>query len=163
MRTTVSKCPLPSLGLLFAGAAGFGFLSVAPMLVELPRSCSRYFAGAAILLALYALSLIPTKLVLSEDGLHQRLLLSEFRLRWDDMVEWRHCYDESRVRGTWDERKHTREMARHRVLDTETGRAGSITSSVGLCLEDAPGNSRTSCGRRESKAGDASLASQSYQ
>lgn len=47
-------------------------------------------AGVAVFLAVYALTLIPTRLVLSDAGLSQKLLVSELRLRWEDMVEWRY-------------------------------------------------------------------------
>ena len=42
-------------------------------------------------MGVYALTLLRTRLVISDEGVYQKLLFSESRLRWEDMVEWRHC------------------------------------------------------------------------
>jgi hypothetical protein len=85
------RCPKVMLALLLAGAVAIGFLSTDTMLVGLPPSSSVYFIVVSTALVLYAFSIAPTRLVLSDDGLWQKTMFSELRLRWDDMVEWRHC------------------------------------------------------------------------
>jgi len=47
--------------------------------------------GVAIFMVAYALTLLPTRLVVSDDGICQQLVFSETRLQWRDMAEWRHC------------------------------------------------------------------------
>ena len=47
--------------------------------------------GVAIFMAAYALTLLPTRLVISDEGVCQKLFFSELRVRWEDIVEWRHC------------------------------------------------------------------------
>lgn len=43
-------------------------------------------------MVLYALTLLPTRLVISDEGACQQLIFSELRLRWEDLAEWRDCY-----------------------------------------------------------------------
>jgi hypothetical protein len=47
--------------------------------------------GVTIFMVVYALILLPTRLVISDEGITQKLLFSESRVRWEDMVEWRDC------------------------------------------------------------------------
>jgi len=78
------------LGLLFAGA--IAPLVLVPLVPTLgwPLIVQWILTGVAAFIVVSALTLIPTKLVLSDDGLWQKLLVSELRLRWEDMVEWRY-------------------------------------------------------------------------
>lgn|ERR1700677_1039479 len=91
MRPLSFKCPTWILGLLLAGATAP--LALIPLMPTLgwPSATKLAIAGVEIAIFLYALTLLPTKLVISDDGLWQHLLFSELRLRWEDMAEWRHC------------------------------------------------------------------------
>ena len=90
MRPIIFKCPSWMLRLLFTGA--IAPLVLVPLVPTLgwPLVVQWVLAGVAAFIVLYAFTLIPTKLVLSDDGLWQKLLVSELRLRWEDMVEWRY-------------------------------------------------------------------------
>ncbi len=76
--------------LLVAGA--IAPLAIIPLITTLgwPSGVTWILAGVAVFIAVYALSLLPTKLILSDEGLCQKQLLSEFRLPWSDIVEWRY-------------------------------------------------------------------------
>ena len=43
-----------------------------------------------VLVVVYALTLLPTRLVLSDDGVWQKQLFSELRLPWKEITEWRY-------------------------------------------------------------------------
>jgi len=58
-----------------------------------PSATAWVLAGFAVFMAGYALALLPTRLVISDDGVTQKLLLSESRLRWEELVEWRYCIE----------------------------------------------------------------------
>jgi len=90
MRPLTYKCPMAILLLLLAGASSLALLSTDTAWIALPQTCSWYFVGASIALVLYALSLVPGRVIISDEGLCQKLLFSELRLRWEEMVEWRH-------------------------------------------------------------------------
>lgn len=78
------------LGLFFAGAiAPLVLVPLVPVL-DWPLEVQWIPAVIAAFMVVYALALIPARLVLSEDGLWQKLLISELRLRWENMVEWRY-------------------------------------------------------------------------
>ena len=90
MRPLTYRCPATVILLITTGAAGLALLGTNTSLVELPASSTWYFVGAAIALLLYGLSLLPSKVIISDDGIRQSLLFSEWRLSWAEMVEWRH-------------------------------------------------------------------------
>jgi hypothetical protein len=91
MSPITSRCTRPTFGLLVTGAlAPFALLPLASTEHWLP------LVKAALLVTqlgvlVYALLLLPTKLVISDEGIWQKLPFRECRLRWEDMVEWRHC------------------------------------------------------------------------
>ena len=90
MRPVIFKCPTLIFYLLFGGA--IAPLAILPLIPKLGWPTITYWIIDAVELGLllYALTLVSTKLVLSDEGLWQKLLFSELRLRWEDMVEWRH-------------------------------------------------------------------------
>jgi hypothetical protein len=90
MRPMIFKCSFWMVGLLFAGAVAP--LVLIPLVPSFgwPLAVQWILAGVAAFMVVYALTIIPTRLVLSDDGLWQKLLLSELRLRWEDMAEWRY-------------------------------------------------------------------------
>ena len=90
MRPIIFKCPTWMAGLLIAGAvAPLGTIALIPTL-GWPPVIEWILAGVAAFMVAYALTLLPSKLVLSDEGLWQRLLVSELRLRWEDMAEWQY-------------------------------------------------------------------------
>jgi hypothetical protein len=91
MKPVIYRAPVALHFLLLAGAVALGLLGLSPAFAEFSRSGSIVCVGIATGLVLYALSLGSSKLVLSDEGLSQKLLASEFLLRWEDIVEWRHC------------------------------------------------------------------------
>ena len=90
MRPLTYRCPVAIIVLIVAGAAGLVFLGANTSLIQLPESYAWYFVGAASALLLYGVSLFPSKVTISDDGIRQSLLFSEWRLKWAEMVEWRH-------------------------------------------------------------------------
>jgi hypothetical protein len=56
-----------------------------------PAFVAWIIAGVALTLVVNAMTLLPTRLVVSDDGIYQKLLFSELRLRWEEMTEWCHC------------------------------------------------------------------------
>jgi hypothetical protein len=50
-------------------------------------------AAAEFGLVVYALTLLLTKLVLSEEGLYEKQLFSELKLQWNEIAEWRWVKD----------------------------------------------------------------------
>ena len=90
MRTLTYRCPVAVILLILTGATGLAFLGTNTFLVELPAWCAWYFVGAASALLLYGLSLLPSKVTISDDGIRQSLLFCEWQLSWAEMVEWRH-------------------------------------------------------------------------
>jgi hypothetical protein len=115
MRTVTYKCPVWIVVLLLAGSiAPLALLPVMPVFEGAPAArASLIVAGLAI--ALYALTLLPTKLLVSDEGLRQKLLFSELRLRWEDIVEWRHCeggadFEQGDLRATTRNRLHSMEF-----------------------------------------------------
>jgi hypothetical protein len=87
-------------GLLILGA--IAPLVLFPFLAALgwPPITKWTIAAAAVFMAAYALTLLPTKLVLSDEGLCQTQLFSELRLRWTDITEWRYIRVQD-VEGFW--------------------------------------------------------------
>jgi hypothetical protein len=87
-------------GLLVGGA--IAPLALIPILPELgwPPIVKWIIAALAVFIMIYALTLIPTKLVLSDEGLCQTQLFSELRLRWTDIAEWRYIRVQD-VEGFW--------------------------------------------------------------
>jgi hypothetical protein len=95
-------------GLLAAGAiAPIGVVPLIPAL-GWPASIVWILCAAAVFMIVYALSLLPTKLEVSDDGLLQKQLLSELRLRWPDIAEWRYVRMQD-VEGFWIRDKHGKE------------------------------------------------------
>jgi len=91
MRTVVFRCPGWMFSLLISGA--FAPLCLLPMVaVEgWPPPLFWIFVGVSVFMAIYALTLLPTRMVISDEGIDQKLLFSEMRLQWKDLIEWRHC------------------------------------------------------------------------
>jgi len=91
MRPVTFRCPAWMFALLALGAvAPLGILSVVRS-QGWPPVVAWILVGVTVCLLSYGLTLLPTRLVISDEGVYQRLLFSESRLRWDDMVEFRHC------------------------------------------------------------------------
>ena len=91
MRPVIFRCPPWMSGLLVVGAlAPLGMLSLIRSL-GWPPAAVWIVAGVAVFIIVYALTLLPTRLVISDEGIYQKLLFSRSRLRWEDVVEWRHC------------------------------------------------------------------------
>jgi len=55
----------------------------------LPQVIFPYFAGVGGALVLYILSVLPAKIELSDEGIRQRTIVQRFKVRWEDIVEWR--------------------------------------------------------------------------
>ena len=120
MRPVIFRCPAWMFALLIAGATGP--LVLLPLIPALgwPPILKWILAGVAVFMAGYALTLLPTKLVLSEEGLWQKQLLSELRLRWTDMAEWRYVRVQDVERfwiRDWTGKKH--ELKRWLVFGTQ--------------------------------------------
>jgi hypothetical protein len=76
--------------LLIVGAvAPLGVLPLIPAF-NWPPVTAWILAGVAVFMVVYALMLLPTKLEVSDEGLLQKQLLSELRLSWSDIAEWRY-------------------------------------------------------------------------
>jgi hypothetical protein len=115
MRPVIFRCPRWIFGLLLVGA-------IAPLLIlwliptlGWPPVTAWIIGGVALAMVVYALTLLPTQLVISEEGIWQKLLFSELRLRWKDMVEWRHCdggaeFEEGELRERTMNRSHSIEF-----------------------------------------------------
>jgi hypothetical protein len=88
MRAVTFKCHISVFVLLFSGAAAFAFLGYNSKTVALPQSCTWFLMGAAVVS--YGISLIPTRLTLSDEEVWQKLTWSDLRLRWGDITEWQY-------------------------------------------------------------------------
>ena len=90
MRPVIFRCPGWMFGLLLVGA--IAPLAILPMVsaLEWPPLTKLIIAAAEVVMLVYALTLVPTKLVLSDDGLWQKQLFSQLRLQWKDIAEWRY-------------------------------------------------------------------------
>jgi hypothetical protein len=100
MRPVIFRCPFWMFGLLVAGAvAPFGFF---PLISTFgwPPTTRWILAAVAVFMVVYALTLLPTKLVLSDEGLYQKQIFSELRLGWKDIAEWRYFRVQD-VEGFW--------------------------------------------------------------
>jgi len=82
MRLLTFKGPIWILGVLVAGASAP--LVLIPMISALgwPPAAKLVIAGVAIAIFLHTFMLAPTKLVISDDGLWQRLLLGAGKISW---------------------------------------------------------------------------------
>jgi len=102
------------LGLLVVGA--IAPLAILPLIPTLgwPVATACIIGGVSVGMMLYALTLLPTQLVISDDGIWQKLLFSELRLRWEDVVEWRHCDG-----GAECEDREMRDRTKNRLHSTE--------------------------------------------
>ena len=91
MRAVIFKCPPWMFILLIVGAVAP--LGILPLVRAQgwPVEAEWALVVVAVILLVYALMMLPTRLVISDDGVYQKLLFSELRLRWEDLVEWRHC------------------------------------------------------------------------
>lgn len=111
MRPVTFRCPAWMFALLALGAvASLGILPVVRA-EGWPPMVAWILIGVAGCLLLYALTLLPTRLIISDEGVYQRLLFSESRLRWEDMVEFRHCvggaeFEDGELRGQTRNRWH---------------------------------------------------------
>ena len=100
MRPMIFRCPPWMFSLLIAGAiAPFAFFPLISAFGWPPMTKWILFA-VAVFMVLYALTLLPTKLVLSDEGLCQKQLFSELRLGWKDIAEWRYIRVQD-VEGFW--------------------------------------------------------------
>ena len=100
MRPVIFRCSAWMFGLLIIGAlAPLWILPLIPALGWPPVS-GWILAGVAFLMVVYALTLLPTKLVVSDDGLIQKQLFSELRLSWSEIAEWRYVKVQD-VEGFW--------------------------------------------------------------
>jgi hypothetical protein len=90
MRPIVYKCPSWMFWLMIGGA--MTPLAILPLVSALswPPVTKLMIAGAECGLMIYALTLLPTKLVLSDEGLREKRLFSELRLAWNEIAEWRY-------------------------------------------------------------------------
>ena len=90
MRPLILRCPFWMYGFLFVGAlAPLGILPVIRA-EGWPSLTGWVLAGLSVFMVVYALTLLPTQLVVSDEGVCQKLMFSAWRLRWEEMVEWRH-------------------------------------------------------------------------
>jgi len=90
MRPVIFRCPPSLFALLVLGAcAPVGVLPLVPESARSPTIVG-ILVGIMVFMVGYALTLLPTKLVVSNDGLCQKQLLSELRLSWSDIAEWRY-------------------------------------------------------------------------
>ena len=90
MTPVTFKCPL-WLVLVLAGAGVFVGLLFPYLLVRflhLTTALYPYFMAAGGALALFGVSLLPTQLEISDEGIRQRQIFSRFHVRWDNLVEW---------------------------------------------------------------------------
>ena len=108
------------------GDCAIGSVTIHAAALGWPSETKMVIIGVEIALALYALTLLPTKLVISDDGLYQKLLFSEFRLRWEEMVEWRHC-DGGEKYEDFEMREKTRNKWHSWNFGSETRLARNIT------------------------------------
>lgn len=105
MRPVIFRCPGWMFGLLIFGA--LAPLGILPLIPEFgwPPVTKWVLAGVAAFMIGYALTLLPTKLEVSDDGLYQKQLFSEFRLSWSDIAEWRYVRVQD-VEGFWIRDRH---------------------------------------------------------
>lgn len=90
MQTVLFKCPRRIIIFLLVGS--IAPLGVVPSLPEMgwPPKIAWILLGLSIFIFLYALTLLPCRLTISEEGVHQKLFFTESMVRWEDMEEWRH-------------------------------------------------------------------------
>ena len=100
MRPVVFRCPRWMFGFLIVGA--LAPIGVLPLSLSLgwPPATGRGLAAVGVFMAVYALTLLPTKLEVSDDGLRQKQLLSELKLPWSDITEWGYFRTHD-VEGFW--------------------------------------------------------------
>jgi hypothetical protein len=91
MRSTIFKCPPWMIILLVAGGLAPLALLGLVRAEGWPSVTAWILVGVAVFILVYALLLLPTRLVVSDEGIWQQLVFSEWRLRWGEIVEWRHC------------------------------------------------------------------------
>jgi hypothetical protein len=115
MSSVTFKCPAWLFGLIAAGAAAS--LGILPLVraAGWPQVIVGVLGGGAVFVFGYALTLLPTRLVISDEGVWQKLCFSESRLRWEDMVEWRHCeggaeFESGEMRARTNGRLHSTEF-----------------------------------------------------
>jgi len=65
-----------------------------------PAFVKYLIVSAGFLTMLYACSLVPTRLVVSEDGLLQKEFFSDLQLRWTEIAEWR-CVSVAQYQDFW--------------------------------------------------------------
>lgn len=91
MTPVTFKCPrwyifmFLGIALLIGLIMPYGFIRF----MGLPKAIFPYFAGVAGLLVVYVLTLLPDRIVVSDEGIRQWTLFRRFRVRWEDMAEWR--------------------------------------------------------------------------
>ena len=90
MRPVTFKCPPWLFALLTLGSISpLGLLPVVRA-EGWPPVVTWILVGVAVFLLSYTLTLLPTRLVIADEGVSQRLRFSDSRLRWEDMVEFRY-------------------------------------------------------------------------
>src|SRR5262245_52299961 len=115
MHPVTFRCPPWMFALLALGAIALLGILLLVQAGGWPPLATWILVGVAVCLLLYALTLLPTRLVISDEGVRQRLLFSESRLRWDDIVEFRHCdgaaeFEEGELRAQARNRWHSIEF-----------------------------------------------------
>jgi hypothetical protein len=102
-------------GLLIVGAVAP--LAIIPLIPAegWPPATTWILIGISVFMLAYGLALLPTRLVISDEGICQKLLFSESRLRWEDMVEFRHCeggaeFEKGELRAQMRNRTHSIEF-----------------------------------------------------
>ena len=100
MQPVILRCPFWMFGLLVGGAiAAFALIPFIPAF-GWPPLVRWVLVAVAVFIVVYALTLLPTKLVLSKEGLYQKQVLSELKLAWEDIAEWRYFRGQD-VEGFW--------------------------------------------------------------
>lgn len=65
-----------------------------------PPIVSWILGAVAVFMVVYSLTLLPTKIEVTDEGLFQKQLVSELRLPWSDIAEWRY-FKVQDVEGFW--------------------------------------------------------------
>lgn len=100
MRSMTFRCPAWMFALILFGA--FGPLAILPIVSSFgwPPVVSWILGVVAAFMIVYAFTLLPTKIEVSDAGLFQKQMLSELRLSWSDIAEWQYFRVQD-VEGFW--------------------------------------------------------------
>jgi hypothetical protein len=123
MCTVVFKCPNWVFGSLVTSA--LVPLALLPLATEFdwPTYVKYLIVLVGFLTMLYACSLVPTRLVVSEDGLLQKEIFSDLHLRWTEITEWR-CVSVAQYQDFWvrDRAGKTHHLGRWLIFGRERSR-----------------------------------------